>query len=45
VQLSRPHEDSVVGAGCDDQFEFEFALDLLLEGFDRLKQQDWSSRG
>ena len=23
------HDDrSVVGAGCDDQFEFEFALDL-----------------
>jgi AcrR family transcriptional regulator len=29
-------ESSVVGAGCDDQFEFEFALDLLLDGFDRL---------
>src|SRR5690349_20515835 len=23
---------SVVGGGCDDQFEFEFALDLLLDG-------------
>ncbi|GIF04335.1 TetR/AcrR family transcriptional regulator [Actinoplanes siamensis] len=29
-------ESSVVGSGCDDQFEFEFALDLLLDGFDRL---------
>ncbi|BCJ45722.1 TetR family transcriptional regulator [Actinoplanes ianthinogenes] len=29
-------ESSVVGAGCDDQFEFEFALGLLLDGFDRL---------
>ena len=28
---------SVVGAGCDDQFEFEFALDLLLDGLDRLR--------
>lgn len=28
---------SVVGQGCDDQFEFEFALDLLLEGLERLK--------
>ena len=44
LAVARPHEDSVVGDGCDDQFEFEFALDLLLEGFDRLKQQAWSSR-
>lgn len=28
---------SVVGGGCDDQFEFEFALDLLLDGFERLR--------
>jgi len=27
----------VVGQGCDDQFEFEFALDLLLDGLDRLR--------
>ena len=36
--------DSAVGGGCDDQFEFEFALDLLLDGFDRLHRQGWSSR-
>src|SRR6476659_8388973 len=30
---------SVVGAGCDDQFEFEFALDLLLDRFERVPQQ------
>ncbi|MFE6845440.1 TetR/AcrR family transcriptional regulator C-terminal domain-containing protein [Streptomyces sp. NPDC057686] len=35
--------DSVVGGGCDDQFEFEFALDLLLDGFERLRQQGWTS--
>ena len=29
--------------GCDDQFEFEFALDLLLDGFERLHQQGWTS--
>jgi hypothetical protein len=29
-------EESTVGAGCDDQFEFEFALDLVLDGLDRL---------
>lgn len=28
--------DSIVGPGCDDQFEFEFALDLLLDGIERL---------
>ena len=32
------HDDrSVVGAGCDDQFEFEFALDLMLDGLEKLK--------
>jgi AcrR family transcriptional regulator len=30
---------SVVGGGCDDQFEFEFALDLLLDGIERLKER------
>jgi AcrR family transcriptional regulator len=34
------HDDaSVVGRGCDDQFEFEFALDLLLDGLERRRQQ------
>jgi AcrR family transcriptional regulator len=28
---------SVVGGGCDDQFEFEFALDLILDGLERLR--------
>jgi hypothetical protein len=27
----------MVGGGCDDQFEFEFALDLLLDGLERLR--------
>jgi AcrR family transcriptional regulator len=36
---------SVVGGGCDDQFEFEFALDILLDGFDRLHRQAGSSSG
>ena len=30
---------------CDDLFEFEFALDLLLDGFERLHQQGWTSAG
>jgi AcrR family transcriptional regulator len=32
-------QGSVVGPGCDDQFEFEFALDLLLDGIETLRQQ------
>ena len=35
-----PHDDrSIVGAGCDDGFEFEFALDLMLDGIERLKER------
>jgi AcrR family transcriptional regulator len=38
--LSVTHDEaSVVGPGCDDQFEFEFALDLLLDGLERLKDR------
>ncbi|MFD7031931.1 TetR/AcrR family transcriptional regulator C-terminal domain-containing protein [Streptomyces sp. NPDC059917] len=29
--------------GCDDQFEFEFALDLLLNGFETLRREGWTS--
>jgi AcrR family transcriptional regulator len=35
---------SAVGGGCDEQFEFEFALDVLLDGFERLRAQGWRSR-
>ena len=31
--------------GCDEQFEFEFTLDLLLDGFSRLHEHGWESRG
>ena len=32
------HDDaSVVGSRCDDQFEFEFALDLMLDGLEKLR--------
>ena len=33
-------QGSVVGPGCDDHFEFEFALDLLLDGIEKLRQQE-----
>jgi AcrR family transcriptional regulator len=39
LYLSITHDDgSVVGPGCDDQFEFEFALDLLLGGLERMRR-------
>jgi len=44
VAMAANHDDgSVVSQGCDDQFEFEFALDLLLDGFERFHQQCWTS--
>ncbi|RBY94477.1 TetR/AcrR family transcriptional regulator [Blastococcus sp. TBT05-19] len=34
---------SAVGQGCDEDFEFEFALDLLLDGAERLHRAGWTS--
>ena len=39
------HEGPVVGGGCDDQFEFEFALDLVLDGLERLRERDAAGEG
>jgi AcrR family transcriptional regulator len=38
------HEDGspTVGAGCDDQVEFEFGIDLLLDGLERLRLAETS---
>jgi hypothetical protein len=45
VAASTPHDEhSVVAPGCDDQFEFEFALDMVLAAVERLHRQGWSSR-
>jgi AcrR family transcriptional regulator len=45
IATSMQHDDeSAVGGGCDDQFEFEFALDIMLDGFERLHERGWSSR-
>jgi sensor histidine kinase regulating citrate/malate metabolism len=46
IATAETHEDeSIVGQGCDNQAEFEFALDLLLDGFERVHQQEWTSAG
>jgi AcrR family transcriptional regulator len=40
LMLAITHDQgSVVGPGCDDQLEFEFALDLLLDGLQRLRDR------
>jgi hypothetical protein len=36
---------STLGSGCDDQFEFEFGLDLILDGLERLRDAAWSLSG
>jgi AcrR family transcriptional regulator len=37
MMLKISHDEAtVVGSGCDDQFEFLFALDLMLDGLERL---------
>lgn len=38
------HDDSVVGHGCDDEFEFAFTLDVMLDGFERLHEHGWTSK-
>jgi len=44
IATAASHEgESVVGHGCDDQYEFEFALDLLRDGFERLRKHGWTS--
>ncbi len=44
IAMASAHDDDgVVGRGCDDQFEFEFALDLLLDGIESLHARGWTS--
>ena len=45
IAMASAHGDDVVGTGCDDQFEFEFALDLLLDGIEALRAEGWTSPG
>lgn len=39
VRLITHDDASVVGGGCDDQLEFEFALGLMLDGLERLRDE------
>ena len=43
VAMEAAHDhNSKPGPGCDDQFEFEFGLDLLLDGLERLRAGAWT---
>lgn len=42
VAAAASHADDAVGAGCDDLAEFVFALDLMLDGLERLREQGWT---
>ena len=37
-------ESAATGGSCDEQSEFEFTLDLLLDAFARLHKSGWASR-
>ena len=37
------HDADTTLGWCDDQFEFEFGLDLLLDGLERLRDAEWRS--
>jgi hypothetical protein len=39
AEVSHNDPDSTLG-WCDDQFEFEFALDLILDGLKALRQTE-----
>jgi hypothetical protein len=40
VALVTHDDESVIGSGCDDDVEFVFALDLILDGLERLRTAD-----
>jgi AcrR family transcriptional regulator len=43
-QAATHQDDTIVGSGCDDQFEFEFALDLLLDGIETKRIAEATAR-
>lgn len=44
IALATPGPDGAPGGGCDEQSEFEFTLDLLLDGFERLHEAGWAPK-
>ena len=44
VAMPGAHDGAAtISHGCNGQLEFEFGLDVLLDGFERLHQQGWNS--
>ncbi|WP_223624131.1 TetR/AcrR family transcriptional regulator [Microbacterium sp. EST19A] len=44
IALASSDGDDVTAGRCDEDFEFAFTLDLLLDAFERLRDAGWSSR-
>lgn len=40
VQQIQHQDETIVGSGCDDDIEFRFALDILLEGLERKRDEE-----
>jgi hypothetical protein len=38
-------EETIVGSGCDDDIEFRFALDILLDGLERKRDAESERAG
>lgn len=45
VSIARAAAESNPSGACDEDAEFEFTLDLLLESFERLHRSGWTSTG
>jgi AcrR family transcriptional regulator len=44
IATSISHDEvNLIGKGCDDQFEFEFGLDIILDGLERARASEGSS--
>ena len=45
VAMAASHDPAaIVGAGCDDQAEFELTIDLVLDGLKRLHEAGWPAK-
>ena len=44
VRASAGGDPMAPSRGCDEDFEFTFALDVLLDGAERLRREGWTSR-
>ena len=45
VEEIQHQEETIIGSGCDDDVEFRFALDILLDGLERHRDADMERAG